>query len=237
MCARRSKERIRTFVEIIHRFERIGVGFELTDAIFDDVACGLSATNTLERDTFWDGEIADFETALAGIRVEVKWAVGAAEEAGGSCKAVVVGDGDIGRKFAAAAEFMRDDGAHLRVVDHGRRGVAGEEVVGGLLVIGDAADDTAKERELVGNGSGLWKIVAEDLALLGLHHAEGAAIFGGGFGFGIERFLLGQTATKVKLNDAEGFGLELFGAGRGVGFFCAGLKAEHVTQGKAEAAE
>ena len=102
---------------------------------------------------------------------------------------------------------MRHDAAHLRVVDDGGGRVAGVEVVGSLLVVGDLADDGADDGELVGDFGEAGEVFAEDLAGFGFHDAEAAAVFGGGLGLGVPGFLLGHAAGKVEVDDAFGFAL------------------------------
>ena len=91
----------------------------------------------------------------------------------------------------------------MREVDDGRRRVAGEEMIGGQTVIGNLADHAADDRNLVGDSSRLWQVLAEDVAVLRPGHTEGTAILDRRFGLRIERLMLRKAAGQIELDHTE----------------------------------
>ncbi len=101
---------------------------------------------------------------------------------------------------ASNAEFMRNHGPHLWIVDNSGRRVASEEMIRRLLMVGDLANDRAHNRQLVGNLRESCKILAEDLSGVRFCHPECPAIFRRSLRFGIPRFLLRHTAGKIQVD-------------------------------------
>ena len=219
-CRIRGQQRVGAFVEVIHRVHLVDVGVQFAELAFHDVARGFAAFELLHGDAVGDAEVAHLEFALrTRVGVELKRAILAAEEPRAAFKAAHGRDRHIGRHAFAHSHEMRHHAAHLRVVDDRRRRVAGVEVIRCLLVIGDLAGDGADDGEFVGDLGEAGEIFAEDLAGVGFGHTKSAAIFGGGFGFGVPGFLLGHAAGEVEMDDAFGFAFfEETGLDGGAGF-------------------
>ena len=231
---RRREQRVGPLVEVVHRVERGGISLQLADALFDDLASRPSSAEAFGGNTFGDRKISHLEAALSGVGVEIERPERAAEKTGRPREAVVVRDRNVRRQITATSQFMRDDRTHLRKVDDGGRRVAGEEVISRQLVIGDAPHHATDHGDLIGNGSGLRKIVAEDITVFCLHDAERTAVLNGSFRLGVERLLLRHASPQMELDHAQRFGLKLLGSRRRKGVFASCFQTQHVAQRQAK---
>jgi hypothetical protein len=134
---------------------------------------------------------------------------------------------------------MRNHGAHGGVKNRGSGEIAGEHLVSGLGVIGNAAGDRADDGDLVRDLGGAGEVLTEDDAGdFCLDDAERATIFDGSFGLGIPGFLMGETAGEDDLDDALSLTLRAFaGVGGGANHAGAGVHAEEIREAEAHAAE
>ena len=190
-------------MEAVHGVERGGIGLERPDPLLDELAGLLTAVEPVERQPLRQREVANLEALpLGGIVAEFERAVGARQKPDVAREGILLRDGDGGRQESAAAELVRDDRPHRRVVDHRSRDITGGEVVGGDPVVWNLAHDSADDRELVSDLGRLRKVVAEDLARLCLHHAEGPPILDGCLRLGVERLVLREATTEVQLDHA-----------------------------------
>ena len=80
---------------------------------------------------------------------------------------------------------MRDDGTHLRIIDHRSLWITGKQMVGRQAVIGDASDEAAEDRHLVQHLCRFRKIIAEDFSRFGFGDTERSTNVDRRFGLGV----------------------------------------------------
>ena len=89
------------------------------------------------------------------------------------------------------------------------------------------ADHAPEDGEFVGDLCKTRKSVGDNLAGLGFDDAEGTADVDWRLGFGVEGFLLVESARQVDLDDALGAGL----------YFCTRIHSHHCLVGRAKPKE
>ena len=101
---------------------------------------------------------------------------------------------DIGRQIGPLAQFMRDNCAHLRVIDHRRRRVTGEQMIGRLAMIRNLTHQAADHRHFIKRLGSARKILAQVIAGIGPGDAKLPTNFHGCLRFRVERLLLLHAA-------------------------------------------
>jgi len=114
-----------------------------------------------------------------------------------------------------------------------RRDVAGEQMIGRLLVVWNASDHAAYHGELVRNCRGARKLIAEDIAVLSLHDSKRPAILRRCFRFRIKRVHVRKATAKMELYDTQG----LFRRRIAFSLFCFCLQSKKITHGEPERAQ
>ncbi len=105
-------------------------------------------------------------------------------------------------------------------------------------MVGDAAGDGTDDGDLVGDGGGFCEVFAKNNSGDGCFgDAEGAAIFDGGVGLGVEGFLVGEAAGKDDLDDVFGGAVGTFGGAGEAHFAGVGAELEEVRETESHAAE
>ena len=238
----RREQRVGALIELVHRVERVGIGFQLPHLLLDQFPRLLAAVEPVERDALGNREVADLEPLVFRIGVELERTVGAAHEASATDEPRHARDRDERRQVATRAEFVGDDRPHRRVVDHGGRRVALEEVVGRQAVVGNLADDTPHDRDLVEDLGGLRQVFTEDVAALRLQDAERPAILRRRLRLRVERLVVRKAAGEMELDHAEGLrgslhtGARLRGKCRRASL-TAGFEPQQIAERQSEGAE
>ena len=239
----RCEQRVGALVELVHRVERVGIGFQLPHLLLHQFPRLLAAVEPVERDAFGNREVADLETLVFRIGVEFERAVGAAHEAGATDEPRHARDRDERRQVAPRAELVRDDRAHRGVVDHGGRRVALKEVVGRQTVVGNLAHDAPHDRHLVDDLGGLRQVFTQDVATLRLQDAERTAILRRRLRLRVERLVVGKAAGEMKLDHAESLrgslhtGASLSGKCCRASRFTTGFEPQQVAERQSQGAE
>ena len=163
------------------------------------------------------------------LAAEAERPVRAAEVAGSGKFIRLTGHADVRRQAVARTEFVADDRAERRILNRGRRTVAGEHVVRAALVRRFAVRHRADDGELVGDLRGFFEILRElHAGDRRVHGAERPAIFDRREVLRIPSFLMRAAAGEIDVDERFG--------GRGVliGFICA--EPEKIAHGEADAA-
>ena len=226
---RRADELVGGAVEIIHGAERIGFfrGAEVLVHGGEESATAVKASGV---DVLRRGEVADGEIGIRRIAAEGEGAVGAAHVTAALLRGDDRRDGDVRRQIVPAALLVGDDGAKAGKLDRGAGAVAGEHVVRAAFMRRLAMRDGADERHLVEDLGDAGELLADILTSDAFDGAEGAAILGGGEGFGVPRFMLGHATGQIDVYHRLGHRFEIGHIRDGVP--C--LSLEEFRQGEAE---
>ena len=200
-------ELVGVVVEGVHGGDLIGV-FQVAEVGVDGIEKRAAACEAFLAHAFGKVEVADLVVFVGRIGTDGERSVGGGEVARVGEFVGHLRNANVGREVFARAEFVGDHGAHRRILQGGRRAVAGEHVVGsafvGSLAVGHGPDDG----ELVCDFGQLRDFFAKtDAGEGGLDRAIGATILGRSEGFGVEGLLMRHSAWQEDIDDGGGYGL------------------------------